>query len=112
MRELDRQLRGWHTLLDRYTEDTYHKGRHLLEDGKVTPDDEAEGIWWVQGNGKKPYRVGLISYEDQPSLTCTCPNGRNRGGLPSCYHTAAVALLGRETVVEAIEMEKEKRSER
>lgn len=28
-----------------------------------------------------------------PLLSCTCPNGRNRGGRPTCYHTAAVMLI-------------------
>ena len=28
-----------------------------------------------------------------PFVSCTCPNGLNRGGRPSCYHTAAVLLM-------------------
>lgn len=31
-----------------------------------------------------------------PLMSCTCPNGMNRGGRPQCYHTAAVLLILRE----------------
>lgn len=28
-----------------------------------------------------------------PLMTCTCPNGANRGGRPQCYHSCAVLLV-------------------
>lgn len=28
-----------------------------------------------------------------PFVSCSCPNGVNRGGRPQCYHTAAVLLI-------------------
>lgn len=43
-----------------------------------------------------PYRTTDQIREDlmsPPLLSCTCPNGRNRGGRPSCYHSAAVMLI-------------------
>lgn len=35
-------------------------------------------------------------FEQVPLMSCTCPNGMNRGGRPQCYHTAAVLLILRD----------------
>lgn len=31
-----------------------------------------------------------------PFVSCTCPNGMNRGGRPQCYHSAAVLIILRD----------------
>lgn len=91
--DLDRRIAAWSGMRDRYSSEVLSKAERILEQGAVQRDDETDNVWWVQGNSKRPYRVSFIGEMDEGWLTCTCTNGRSRGGQPNCYHTASVVLL-------------------
>jgi len=102
------------TIEDIYKPATLAKARKLLSNEyAVQRDAEDESVWWAKGSTGSKYRVQLLtgvtpeeSIERDlagdtsstpdgfvPLLSCTCPNGMNRGGRPQCYHTAAVLLM-------------------
>jgi hypothetical protein len=62
------------------------------EDQTVVINDELEREGVQVGNYVDGFRV-IPRQADVPLVSCSCPNGMNRGGRPQCYHTAAVLLL-------------------
>ncbi|QGZ16795.1 hypothetical protein PBI_DEWDROP_148 [Microbacterium phage Dewdrop] len=60
----------------------------------INPDLEASGV--RVGDVVDGKRVIVPEADGMPFLSCTCPNGMNRGGRPQCYHTAAVLLILRD----------------
>ena len=106
-----------------YKDATIRKAEGLLANKyAVQRDAQDPMVWWVKGSAGKKYRVQVIVAfdEDQVSegtpdrwvdgqlvegvkpetgleyVSCTCPNGMNRGGRPTCYHTAAVLIILRD----------------
>lgn len=62
---------------------------------RLTPELEAQGI----GYGCFVAGKRVVAPTDSvPLVSCTCPNGMNRGGRPQCYHTLAVLLSIEENV--------------
>lgn len=79
-----------------FTESTVKKAQGLLrKERMVQKDVQDDSIWWVKGSGGSKYRVQSLRDEhgEHLAFSCTCPNGLNRGGAPSCYHTAAVHII-------------------
>ncbi len=52
-----------------------------------------EGLYNVEGS--ELYVCSIIEIEDSktPGVTCNCPNGSNRAGRPTCYHSASVLMV-------------------
>lgn len=92
------------TLASVYSDKVLSKAE-LLAANKVAVqrDAEDESVWWVKGSGGSKYRVQVLTnFEDKeieqgldilPLVSCSCPNGQNRGGRPSCYHSASVLIV-------------------
>lgn len=47
----------------------------------------------LSGNTYRTEEQVRRDLEGLPLVSCTCPNGQNRGGRPNCYHSAAVLLI-------------------
>lgn len=48
---------------------------------------EEGGRWTVPS--REDYRVQVIEALGEIFATCTCPNGRHRGGTANCWHAGA-----------------------
>lgn len=78
-----------------FSDETLAKAAKLLDSDRVFRDSDYPNLWWVNGSADDPYRVqvginetgGQVEY-----VTCTCPHGIRNGGLPKCYHAAAVLM--------------------
>lgn len=86
-----------------YSASVLKKAQALIDDGVVTRAEGEEDVWEIPGSTGRLYVVRVVDAFDPdepdadpnvlPWMSCTCPNGANRGGRPACYHTAAVALV-------------------
>jgi hypothetical protein len=99
-----------------YKDHILDKARELVDTERAVQQDASDtSVWWVKGSQGSKYRCQILQpYDpdadpdeapttaqlsaqndkaDIPLLSCTCPNGMNRGGRPTCYHTAAVLLM-------------------
>lgn len=80
-------------LVDLYAEASMKKALSLALRGKVTLVREP---YLYDVEGSELYTCNVIEFEGSdsvPGITCTCPNGSNRSGRPTCYHSAAVLLV-------------------
>lgn len=75
-----------------YSGESLGKAFKLVKAKRVIPTGR-EGLYNVEGS--ELYVCNVIEIEDSvvPGVTCTCPNGSNRSGRPTCYHSAATLLV-------------------
>lgn len=94
------------TIETAYSAAIVKKAEALVSEGVVNRAEGSTDLWEVPGSTGRLYVVQVVPAFDPdadeddedlkhalPWMSCTCPNGANRGGRPSCYHTAAVALV-------------------
>lgn len=84
-------------LSDLYSQNTLVKAKKLVENEEVEQDPEKSGVYLVRGTSRH-YRVQVTTSEESGEepvyiVTCDCPNGMARGGMPSCYHSAAALMV-------------------
>lgn len=92
-------------LSELYAEASLTKALKLVRNGRVKPAGRP-GLYDVSGS--EPYVCNVIEFGDSdsvPGITCTCPNGSNRSGRPTCYHSAAVLMVHTEADLNKIEKE-------
>lgn len=72
-----------------FSPQVYRKALGLVRQDKgVVPDARHRGVFHVKGSDS--YRVQILS---STMATCSCANGKAKGGEPSCYHVLAVRLF-------------------
>lgn len=86
-----------------YSKESLDKAFKLVRNGKVKNAGRPE-LFEVQGS--ELYVCAVIPLEDSvtPGITCTCPNGSNRSGRPTCYHSAAALMVYTDTDPGDVEM--------
>lgn len=86
-----------------YSRESLDKAFKLVRNGKVE-DAGRPGLYQVHGS--ELYVCVIVEIDDSrvPGVTCTCPNGSNRSGRPTCYHSAAVLMVHTNTSIEEVEM--------
>lgn len=86
-----------------YSRDSLDKAFKLVKAKRVIPTGR-EGLYNVEGSDL--YVCTIIELEDSktPGITCTCPNGSNRSGRPTCYHSAAVLMVHTGTDPDTVQM--------
>jgi hypothetical protein len=87
----------WHEtgadLLDLYSYESVLKALKLIRDKKVWRVEGRPDLFNVQGSQMYVARIIDLGEESTPGVTCTCPNGANRAGRPTCFHSLG-ALIG------------------
>lgn len=76
-----------------YSVESLTKAVDLVRGEKVKPMLGREGIYEVVGSDLYVCHIIELEGSKVPGITCTCPNGQNRAGRPTCYHSAAVLLV-------------------
>lgn len=90
----------WHEteeeIYDLYSHDSLVKALKLIKGGKVVRADGRPELFNITGSDFYVARVIELGDGQVPGVTCSCPNGSNRAGRPTCYHSAAalVKFLG------------------
>lgn len=86
-----------------YSRESLDKAFKLIK-GKRVESAGRPGLYQVHGS--ELYVCTIIEMEDwaTPGITCTCPNGSNRSGRPTCYHSAAVLMVHTGTDPGTVEM--------
>lgn len=78
---------------DHYSGTVTRKAEDLLMSGGVVRLDDDWIGFRVKGSRGRKYKVQVLySGPDAVFITCGCPNGTALGGLPQCYHSAAVLM--------------------
>lgn len=92
--EHDVELPVWHEtegeFSDLYAHETLVKALKLLKGSKV--ERVREDLYNVLGSTMYVTRIVELGDGQIPGVTCTCPNGANRSGRPTCYHSAAALV--------------------
>jgi len=87
----------WHEteadLMDLYSYESVLKALKLLKGKKVWRVEGRPDLFNVEGSQMYVARIIELGEESTPGVTCTCPNGANRAGRPTCFHSLA-ALIG------------------
>ena len=87
----------WHEteadLMDLYSYDSVLKALKLIKGKKVMRVEDRPDLFNISGSTLYVARIIELGEESTPGVTCTCPNGANRAGRPTCYHSLA-ALIG------------------
>lgn len=81
------------TLLEqRYSDAVIQRGFALAADSAKLRH-EGLAVYRAKSRGSTTYRTQVLSGrggdDGIPYVTCSCPNGVQRGGSPTCYHSAA-----------------------
>lgn len=86
-----------------YSRDSLDKAFKLVKANRVQSAGRP-GLYEVSGS--ELYVCCIVELEDSkvPGVTCTCPNGSNRSGRPTCYHSAATLLVHTETDIGTLEL--------
>lgn len=87
----------WHEteadLMDLYSYESVLKALKLVKNHKVLRVEGRPDLFNIHGSDLYVARIIELGEESTPGVTCTCPNGANRAGRPTCYHSLA-ALIG------------------
>lgn len=86
-----------------YSPDSLDKAFKLIRNNKVK-DAGRPGLYQVEGSDLYVCAIVEIPDSKVPGVTCTCPNGSNRTGRPTCYHSAAVLMVHTDTSPGDVEM--------
>lgn len=86
-----------------YSSESLGKAFKLVRSSKVESAGRP-GLYQVHGSELYVCTVIELEGSKTPGITCTCPNGSNRSGRPTCYHTAAVLMVHTERDIEALEL--------
>lgn len=91
------EVPAWHEteaeLMDLYSYDSVLKALKLLKDKKVLKVEGRPDLFNILGSTMYVVRIIDLGEGSTPGVTCTCPNGSNRSGRPTCYHSLS-ALIG------------------
>lgn len=105
----DFELPAWHETEDDMDElygiESLTKAVDLVRAGKVHAVEGRDDLYEVHGSELYACRIIEISESKVPGITCTCPNGQNRSGRPTCYHSAAAILVHTETDIDHFSMD-------
>lgn len=86
----------WHEtedeLYDLYSHESIVKGLKLIKAGKVTRVEGRPDLYNISGSDLYVARIIELGEGQVPGVTCSCPNGSNRSGRPTCYHSAAALV--------------------
>lgn len=103
------ELPVWHETVsdmdELYSIESLTKAIDLVRGEKITQVEGREDLYEVMGSDL--YVCHVIELEDSkvPGITCTCPNGSNRSGRPTCYHSAAVLLVHTKTDIDTFSLD-------
>jgi hypothetical protein len=93
-------METWDEAVDRtYSASVQAKAFDLAESGRLRRDAEMPTRFRIPGSkADTSYRVQVLpgSEDAIPWVTCSCPNGMNKGGRPTCYHSLAALLVIRQ----------------
>lgn len=86
----------WHEtedeLYDLYSRDSLVKGLKLIKAKRVNRVEGRPELYNISGSDLYVARIIELGEGQVPGVTCTCPNGSNRSGRPTCYHSAAALV--------------------
>lgn len=105
----DFELPVWHettaNMDELYSIESLTKAIDLVHAKRITQVVDREDLYEVSGG--ELYVCHIIDLEGStvPGITCTCANGQNRAGRPTCYHSAGVLLVHMKTDLDAFSLD-------